>query len=330
MDILIIGGTQFVGRALSEAVLANGHNLTLFHRGKTNSDLFPEAEHILGDRDGDLEKLGDQKWDTVIDTCGYVPRLVKDAAEYLADKVEQYVFISTISVFAESAQHHRDENAELAQFPESVDPNAEEITGETYGPLKVACEQIAEEIMPKRVLTIRPGLIVGPHDHTGRFTYWPVRVRDGGDILAPGTSDLPTQMIDVRDLAEWTVRMVEAKQMGIYNATGPATTLTVGEMLQTCHEVSGSDGNFVWVEDQFLMENEVAPTRDLPQWVPAEMSSIFTISVQKAVDAGLTFRPLADTVRDTLAWVDGDESRLKTTGLTPEREQELLAAYRAQ
>lgn len=328
MDILIIGGTQFVGRALAQAVLANGHSLTLFHRGKTNNALFPEAEHILGDRAGELHHLGERRWDAVIDTCGYVPRLVKSAADYLADRAAQYVFISTISVFAQSDQANRDETAALAPFPDGIAPTTETITGETYGPLKVLCEQVAEATLPGRVLTLRPGLIVGPHDHTGRFTYWPVRVRRGGDVLAPGTPDAPTQLIDVRDLAQWTLRLIESRQMGIYNATGPAQTLTMGAMLETCKAVTDSDANFVWVDDAFLMAHEVAPTRDLPQWVPAEMNSIFTINVQKAVEAGLTFRPLADTVRDTLAWVDADASRLQTTGLSPERESALLSAFR--
>ncbi|MCA9912355.1 MAG: SDR family oxidoreductase, partial [Anaerolineae bacterium] len=265
MKLLILGGTQFVGRAIAEAALANGHSLTLFHRGKTNPDLFPQAEHILADRDDNIAALGDRTWDAVIDVSGYIPRHVKDAAQYLADRVQRYVFISTISVYEDSEEIGRDEDAALIELQ---DKTTEEVTGETYGGLKVLCEREAENAMPGRVLTIRPGLIVGPHDHTNRFTYWPVRIREGGRMLAPGDGNTPTQFIDVRDLAAWIMRMVEQKATGIYNATGPDYRLTFAKLFETCREVSGADVELVWVDDASLLENGVQPFADLPFWIP--------------------------------------------------------------
>ncbi len=325
MNLLILGGTQFVGRAIVEAALANGHNITLLHRGRTNPDLFPQAEHILADRDDNIAALGDRTWDAVIDVSGYIPRHVKDAAEYLADRVKRYVFISTISVYAESEETGRDENAELIDLE---DKTTEQVTGETYGGLKVLCEQAAEAAMPGRVLTIRPGLIVGPHDHTNRFTYWPVRIREGGKVLAPGDGSTPTQFIDARDLAAWIIRLVEQESTGIYNATGPDYRLTFAQLFGTCREVSGADVELVWVDDASLLENGVQPFSDLPFWIPQPQAEAFmSISVQKAIDAGLTFRPLADTIRDTLDYVDqfaAGELPGRPAGMSREREAEIL------
>lgn len=332
MNILIIGGTQFVGRALTEAALANGHQVTLFNRGKTNPDAFPEVERITGDRDGGLSALGERTWDVAVDTCGYVPRVVKASADYLADKVQRYVFISTISVYKDTGEANRDEDAALATFADvdGHDETTEEINGLTYGPLKVLCEQAAEAALPGRVLTVRPGLIVGPHDPTNRFTYWPIRIRRGGEVLAPGQPDYPTQFIDVRDLGEWTLHMIEQSATGIYNATGPDKRLTLGEVMQACKAVSGSDARLTWVDDALLAEHEVRPFMEMPLYVPGDAVEAFmTINVQKAIGAGLRFRSLEQTVRDTLAWVDtlaGDPPG--AGGLTPEREAEVLAAHR--
>ena len=330
MKILIIGGTQFVGRHLAEVALARGHELTLFHRGRTGAGLFPEAEHLTGDRDGDgLSVLKGRTWDAVIDTCGYIPRSVEQSATLLADAVPRYVFISTISVYADFSTAGLDEQSPLGTLP---DPSAEEVTGATYGPLKVLCEQAAEAALPGRTLIIRPGFIVGPYDPTDRFTYWPRRVARGGDVLAPGDFAQPVQMIDGRDLAEWTLHMMEQSATGIYNATGPNAPLTLGEILDTCRTVSGSDARFHWVSDTFLQDHDAASSSGLPFYVPAAsgMSGIMAASIAKALAHGLTFRPLAETVRDTLAW---DQTRpadvaLKV-GLPPERERALLAKYNA-
>ena len=334
MKILILGGTKFLGRALVDAALERGHEVTLFNRGQTNPDLYPEVKRIQGDRDGGLDALDGGSWDAVIDTCGYVPRLVKNSAEKLADKLKHYTFISTISVYSVVGDENRDESTEVLTIE---DETTEEITGETYGPLKVLSEQAAEEAMPGRVLVIRPGLIVGPHDPTNRFTYWVTRVAEGGDVLAPDNPERPVQIIDVRDLAEWNIRMVEQNQTGIYNSTGPGTRLTIGDMLATIKDTTGSNANFIWVGEEILKENEVTPFTELPLWLPSEAGNgMMTINVQKALDAGMTIRPLAETVRATLDWhksLDGEMPEpiglAGIAGMQPEREAKLLKEWQA-
>lgn len=331
MKILIVGGTQFVGRHLAEAALARGHELTLFNRGRTSAGLFPNAEHLVGDRDGDgLNILKGRTWDAVIDTCGYVPRVVKQSAELLAETVFRYVFISTISVYADFKTPGQDETAPLGVLQ---DAQTEEVTGETYGPLKVECERAVEEAFPGRALTIRPGFIVGPYDPTDRFTYWPRRVAASGDVLAPGAPGQLLQVIDARDLAEWTFSLVEREETGVYNATGPDHSLTLGTVLEICRTVSGSHARLRWVPDAFLKENDADSTLLLPFYIPAssDMAGLMTASITKAVAQGLTFRPLAKTVQDTLAW---DKTRpadvpLKV-GLSSEQERELLTKFGAQ
>lgn len=329
MDILIIGGTRFVGRALTEIGLARGHNITLFHRGQSNPDIFPEVERILGDRDTDLANLGERQWDVVIDTCGYIPRHVRASAEYLKDKVKRYVFISTISVYAETTEVGLDENAELATLE---DETTEEITGGTYGGLKVLCEQAAEEIMPGRVIQIRPGLIVGPHDTTNRFTYWPIRIRKGGDTLVPGDGSMPCQFVDVRDLAEFTIKCIEDDSVGIFSVTGPDNPLTLQQVIETAKSVTDSDANFIYVDEAWLQEKEVGPWMEMPLWIPDDSGkAMMQVSIQRALNAGLTIRPLEETIRDTLAWYDdikGDEKEWPA-GMKPEKEAELLAEYQA-
>ncbi len=332
MKLLILGGTVFVGRHLVEAALAAGHEVTLFNRGQHNADLFPTVEKLRGDRaagsDG-LAALRNRRWDAAIDTAGYVPRVVRASAELLAGNVDHYTFISTISVYADFSQLGLDEGAAVGTIE---DETTEEVTGDTYGPLKALCEQAAEEAMPGRVLTVRPGLIVGPHDPTDRFTYWPHRVAQGGDVLAPDPPGSQVQFIDARDLAAWTLRMVEAGHSGVYNATGPDYTLTMGEVLGACKSVSGRDAHFVWAGESFLLEEGVEPWMGLPLWIPEQdgsMRGLDAVDCRKAIGAGLTFRPLADTVRDTLAW---DETRPpdaeRGAGLRPEREAELLQRWR--
>lgn len=328
MQILIIGGTVFLGRHLVEAALARGHTVTLFNRGQHNPELFPTVEKLRGNRDGDLGVLAGRHWDAVIDTCGYIPRAVKDSATQLADQVDHYTFISTISVYPDYAQAGIDETAAVGTL---TDPTVEEVTGETYGPLKALCEAAAEAAMPGRVLTIRPGLIVGPHDPTDRFTYWPVRVDKGGTVLAPGEPTQQVQVIDVRDLAEWTIRQVEAKQTGIYNATGPAQPLTMQQLLAECKAVAANQAAFTWVSEAFLLEQQVGAFVEVPLWVPAEMAGLEQINCQKAINAGLTFRPLATTIRDTLAWdKTRDAAHQWRAGLAPDREVALLEAWQKQ
>ncbi len=331
MDLLIIGGTVFLGRSLVEAAQARGHTITLFNRGQHSPELFPDVEKLRGDRDGDLSALHGRRWDAVIDTCGYVPRIVRASAEALADAVEHYTFVSSISVYASFGTIGIDEQEPVGTL---ADTTVEQIDGETYGPLKALCEQAAEQAMPGRVLTVRPGLIVGPHDPTDRFTYWPQRVAQGGAVLAPNRPEHGTQIIDVRDLAEWMIQMVEARHTGIYNATGPEYRLTMGQLLDTCRDVSGSDARVSWVSERFLLDAGVQPWSELPLWVPAEDPSnagFDAIDCGKAIGAGLRFRPLADTIRDTLAWVSTRPAdHVWRAGITREREAELLAAWQAQ
>lgn len=326
MKLLILGGTIFLGRALVEAAQARGHEVTLFNRGQHNADLFPEVEKLRGNRDGDLEALKGRQWDAAIDTCGYIPRAVRDSAQLLADSVGHYTFHSSISAFADFKQPGMKEDAPLGTIE---DETTEQVTGETYGPLKVLCEKAAEQAMPGRTLNIRPGLIVGPHDPSDRFTYWPCRVAKGGEVLAPDQPDILIQMIDVRDLAEWNIRMIEANKTGVYNATGPEYPLTMGRMLDECKTVSGSDAQFIWADEAFLLESEVAPWMELPLWVPASEGEGFSaIDCTKAIKDGLTFRPLTDIVRDTLEWAQTlPADRKWRAGLTPEKEQAVLEKW---
>ncbi len=329
--LLILGGTKFLGPQLVEAARAAGYTITLFNRGKTNPQLFPDLEKLRGDRDGDLKALQGRSWDAVIDTSGYVPRQVRDSATLLKDAVRQYVFISTISVYADNSKPGMDETAPVGKI---ADESVEKVDGETYGPLKALCEQAAEKAMPGRVTTIRPGLIVGPNDPTDRFTYWPVRVDRGGEVLAPGSPDDPVQVIDVRDLAEWTIRMVEGAHTGLYNATGPKETLTIGGLLRACKEASGSEATFTWVDASFLEAQKVEPWSDMPVWVPptGEMEGFSRVNCARAIEKGLTFRPALLTAKDTLAWWKAQPKERQGSpkaGLKPEREAEVLAAWRA-
>lgn len=325
MRLLIIGGTRFVGRHIVEAALAHGHQVTLFHRGQTNTDLFPQVEHLLGNRDGDLAPLRDRAWEAVIDTCGYVPRIVRQSAELLASAVAHYTFISSISVYAEDAPAGMDEDAPVATI---ADETREDITNESYGALKVLCEQVVQQVYADRALIIRPGLIVGPHDHTDRFTYWPYRIAQGGEVLAPGNPDQAVQFIDARDLGEWIIRAVEAKLTGTFNATGPDYRLSMRHFLETCAAVAQSAARLTWVAEEFLLKAKVEPWSDLPLWVEAKDAKFDTVNNDRAIKAGLTYRPLTVTLKDTLAWATTRPIEHSwRAGLTPEREREVLAAW---
>lgn len=328
MKILIIGGTIFLGRHLVDAARARGHEVTLFNRGQHNPDLFPKVEKLRGDRDGGLGVLKGRQWDAVIDTCGSFPRVVRASAELLAGAVGHYTFISSMSVYADLSAPGSDEGSPIGTIPDDTE---EVVTGETFGPFKARCEQAVEAAMPGRSLNVRPGLIVGPHDPSNRFTYWPHRVAEGGDVLAPGRPAQPVQFIvDVRDLAEWIVRMAETGTTGVFNAKGPDYPLTMGELLETCKAVSGSDARFVWVEEAFLAAQGIGAWMELPLWLPAGMSAINTAKSDKADAAGLTFRPIVETVRDTLAWdatLPPDAER--RAGLARARERAVLDAWKA-
>ncbi len=331
LKLLILGGTAFLGPATVEAALARGHELTLFNRGKTNPHLFPDLEKLQGDRDGDLVALEGRTWDAVVDTSGYVPRVVDMSAKLLANAVQQYVFISTISVYRDYQLVGMDETVPVGTLE---DETTEEITGETYGPLKALCEQAAERNLPGRTTVIRPGLIVGPRDRTDRFTYWPVRVDRGGEVLAPGTGVDFIQFIDVRDLGEWIVHCIEHKVTGVFNADSRPGTLTMGDLLTECLNVTGSDATLVWVAAHFLEEQGVQAWSDMPVWVPAEgeNAGFGQVSTARAQAQGLRYRPLAATISDTLAWFKAEPEERRTqlrAGISPEREAEVLAAWHA-
>jgi len=332
MRILILGGTRFLGRHLAAAALAAGHEITLFNRGQSGPGLFPEVEQLRGDRDGDLAALEGRRWDAVVDTSGYVPRIVRASAQLLADKTDHYTFISSISVYRDFAESGIDETYPVATLE---DEGVEEVNGETYGALKALCEREVHRAFPGRALIIRPGLIVGPHDSTDRFTYWPHRVAQGGEVLAPNGPDLASQVIDVRDLAEWNVRLIESQvpsRAGFYNATGPTSTLGLGQVLDACKLASGSDATITWVSEDFLTEHDVKYWQDLPAVVPerdSKLGGMPRIDISKAVQAGLTFRPIEQMVQDTLGW---HRTRPPTVplkaGLTREREAGLLTLWR--
>jgi 2'-hydroxyisoflavone reductase len=314
VKLLLLGGPKFVGLALIEASLARGHEVTTFNRGQTNPGAFPEVEELHGDRHGDLEALQGRSWDAVLDTSAYVPQVVRSAAGLLADSVERYMLVSSISVYADYSRP-TPEDAPLEVLAEGH-PDDELLPDyANYGPLKVLCEQAVEERFPGRALIVRPGLIVGPNDPTDRFTYWPRRVELGRPLLAPAPANGSVQLVDVRDLAEWIVRMVEDGEIGALNATSPDGMHSWESMLAACGAT-----DVLWVDEAFLLERGVEPWRDLPLWIPAgdpEMAYFHRTDVSKAVAAGLTFRSLEETARDVPEW-NG------TAGISPARETELL------
>ncbi len=341
MNILILGGTGFTGPHQVRYAVSRGHKVTVFNRGKTHKSELPDGvEQLVGDRNGQLDALKNRKWDVCIDNPTMLPAWVRDAAQILKGNVDRYVFISTISVYGEAMKPGSDEDAPLAKY-EGADPYKE--TRDTvmasgfklYGPLKALSEKETEKWFPNQSLIIRPGLIVGPGDETDRFTYWPVRIDRGGEVLAPGAPSDPVQIIDARDLAEWTIRMVENRETGTYNATGPAKELGVGAMLDGIKTALNAKANFTWAPADFLEQQKVSPWSDMPVWVPprGEMGGLARTSIKRALGKGLTFRPLADTTRDTLAWFKSlpaeRQSKLRA-GVTPEREAEVLAAWHKQ
>jgi 2'-hydroxyisoflavone reductase len=331
MRLLILGGTRFVGRHLAAAALARGHALTLVHRGQTHPGLFPEAEHLLGDRGGDLSFLSGRRWDAVVDVNGYVPRQVRASAARLAGTVERYVFVSTISAYADLSAPGTTEEAPLEQPPAGSEAT-EEVTGATYGWLKALCEREATAVFPEQSLIVRPGLLVGPEDHTGRFAYWPWRFARGGEVLAPAAPGSAVQLLDARDLGEWIVRQVERGSTGVYNAAGPESPLTLGGILATAHAIAGPGAEITWVAPDFLLARGVSPWSELPLWLPGE-TGFNRVDNRRARAAGLTFRPLAETVHDTLRWLQSLRGALPVSAdrspqLTPEREAELLREWR--
>ena len=344
MKLLVLGGTKFLGRAVVDAARARGHTLTLFNRGLEDPSAYPDLERIQGDRttpEG-RARLAGRTWDAAIDTAAYLPRDVRSIAS--AVDVAHYTFVSSISALASHAIVGQDETAPVARLTAAQQTEVESLSlegpipartlGEFYGPLKAQCEEVALAAFPGAALIVRPGLIVGPYDVSDRFTYWPARFLKGGDVLAPGRPERRVMFIDVRDLAEWMVRMIEARARGTYLATGPAERLEFGAVLDACARVAAERGENparrVWVDDAFLVAQGVGPWMELPLWIPATdeaLKGFMTEKIDKALAAGLTFRPLEDTIRATLDW---DRTRPKdaprAAGLAPDRERELLVS----
>ena len=328
--LLILGGTGFLGPATVEAALARGHQVTLFNRGRTRPGLFPNLETLIGDRDPQkgegLNALRNRKWDAVVDNSGHFPRMVAASAKLLAPNAAQYIFVSSISAYADNSIEGQDETANLAT---TSDPMVEWVTGQTFGPLKVLCERAAAAVFGGRTTIVRPGYIVGPDDPSGRFTYWPVRMARGGDVLAPGAPSDPVQIIDVHDLGEWLVILIEQETMGTYNAVGPTDRLAWGDLLEACRTAAGGEASLVWVPGERIR----CEAEDVfPIWAPylGETRGFHTWSNARAVNAGLKFRPYADTVADTLRWYRGqpEGGRTKLAGPAESQEAELLANWR--
>jgi 2'-hydroxyisoflavone reductase len=344
MKLLILGGSRFLGRHLVASALARNHEITLFNRGQHAAEQSTDVETIQGDRNHDLAKLKGRRWDAVIDTCGFFPRSVATSALLLADLVDVYAFISSVSVYADVSACGVDERGTLKELTteqldradkieSSVDFSAAAL-GDLYGGLKAMCEQAAEKVMPERVLNVRSGLIVGPYDYTDRFTYWVARVAEGGEVLAPGAPDRAVQFIDARDLANWTIRMIERKGTGVYNVTSKPNTWRMQDMLEEAQAVSDSDTTFTWVDEKFLLEENVAAWSEMPFWLPEEaaphLKGFMFVNSDKAVGDNLTFRLLSETIRDTLTWHRAHQANAKLkAGIDRDKERELLQRFHA-
>lgn len=340
LRILFIGGTGFIGPHMVRRALIRGHTVTLFNRGRTNTHLFPEVEKLVGDRDGGLAPLEGREWDAVIDTSGYVPRVVRDSAELLQDAVHRYLFVSTGDAYADFEKVGIDEDYRLdtIEDPTSEDPSR------YYGPLKVLCEQAVMETYPGRSTVLRPGWIIGAGDYNSISSYWPMRVHHGGEVLAPGQPDYPIQIIDPHDLAAFVIRILEEDINGIFNTVGPGSPMTTAEFLYGIKAVTTSDARFTWVPDDFLVEMNVGAMTDMPIWFPPRddyptpapfepgAKGFHQMSAARAVAAGLTYRPLAETARDIIDEYLGRgidwASTPRRFGLSLEREAEVLDAWR--
>lgn len=325
LSVLVIGGTQFIGKHFVVKALERGHEVTLFNRGSKPAPA-GVAEQIVGDRNTDLAKLEGRTWDVVVDTSAYVPRQVREAAELLVAGVGRYLFISTISVYADQDTAGLNEDSGLLRLE---DPATEVVDGTTYGGLKVLCEEALAGVYPASSrLVVRPGIVVGPDDPTDRFTYWPVRVARGGEVLAPSGPELALQWIDARDLADFMVGAIERGVAGTYNAVCEAGRFTMGELLNVAKRVSGADASFTWVSDEFLFGQGVRPFADLPFWLPGAEGNLFKVDGSRAHGQGLRDRPLEETVRDTLQWqAERGDPALKV-GMSADREAELLREWR--
>ncbi len=332
--ILVLGGTGYIGPHLVSYALARGHQVTLFNRGRTKPGLFPAAEQLLGDRnvpDGHAALQG-RTWDVVFDLPTTTPQWIVNAAAVLKGRVSQYVFVSSTGAYKDYTRSFPDETHPVMDPAPISGPDA---AGASYGAKKARCEQLVQEAFGGGATIVRPGLIVGPGDLTDRFTYWPVRIEKGGEILAPGTLDDPAQWIDVRDLTEWMVRLGESGTGGVFNAVGPRTVCGIGELLYGIKACFANDARFTWVPQPFLSANKIRSWAEMPVWSFTGHTTVAfcTSVIERALAAGLTFRPLATTVRDAMTWYHArpaaEQEKLRA-GISPEREQEILALWKAQ
>ena len=316
----MLGGTKFLGRATVEAALARGHEVTLFNRGRTNPDLFPEAEKLHGDREHDLSALEGREWDAVVDPSGYVPSIVRSSAEQLAGSTGFYLFVSSVSVYSDRSKSPAEGDAlkQLGDMP--ADRLLEDYSN--YGALKALSEEAVAAAFPGTHANVRPGLIVGPYDPTGRFTYWPHRVARGGDVAAPAPPDERVQFVDIRDLADWMVGLCERRENGSFNAVGEGVSWA--DLLEACREVSHSDARFVWIDGRFLLDQDIEQWMGLPMWIEDDSDKgLHRVDVSRALQAGLTFRQLEQTIEATLELAEPTDA----AGLSPEREAQLLEAW---
>ena len=328
MDLLVLGGTVFVGRAIVDTALARGHRVTVFHRGQHGEDAHPGVEHVHGDRREDLALLDGRRWDAVVDTCGFDGPTVGAAARRLSAAVRHYGFVSSVSVYQDWPAVAVDETGRVKESDNEEDQ---------YGAGKVAAERAAEAAMPGRVLVSRPGLIAGPYENIGRLPYWLRRVAASGEVLAPGRPEDPRQWIDARDLAEFHVRCAEEGVTGVFNTVGPPGQFTMGELLETCRAVTGSDATFTWVDGETITKAGIAPWTELPIWLwdaAEDVGECWNVDVSKARRAGLAARPLRETVADTWAWVQagadlgGYRSQYAVPAYDADKEKAALAAAR--
>ncbi|MCZ6915424.1 MAG: NAD-dependent epimerase/dehydratase family protein [Gemmatimonadetes bacterium] len=337
LRVLVLGGTGFIGPHLVRNLLQRGHTVTIFNRGRTNTHLFPQVERLIGDRNDDLASLRGHSWDAVIDNSATNPKWVRDSAQLLKDATPRYLFTSTRSVYNDFTQVGLTE-----ETAPTFDPDSSAIDrGERlpYGPSKVLCERETWRAFPNGTLIVRPGLIIGPGDQSDRFTYWPVRIDAGGEVLAPGDPTDPVMFIDVRDLAEWYVHLLEQERTGVYNALGPEAPLSFAEMLYGCRAATSANMSFTWVETDFLLEREIRPYSHMPCWIPprGDRAGFQRFDLSKSLAGGITYRPLAVTARDTLAFHKTRPSEVRNrllagesrAGISREREAALLAEWHA-
>jgi 2'-hydroxyisoflavone reductase len=332
LRILVLGGTSFIGPHQVQYALNRGHEITLFNRGRTNTDLFPGVERLTGDRNGDLDALAGRTWDVCIDNSASNIRWVELSTAALRDSVDRYFYVSSRSAYADTGAipmtaDHPTFTYESAGVSRDADRDRL-----PYGLQKALCERQTQDVFGARACIFRPGLIIGPRDRTDRFTYWPVRIHRGGEVLSPGDGSDPIQIIDARDFSEWMIRMAEDGHTGVYNAVGPAIPRPMDELLYGIRAVTTAETTFTWVDTDFLIERDVRPYREMPVWMPPlpgrEGYARFDLTPE--IERGLTFRSLAVTTQDTLEYHfsrPAEEQWPLRAGLTPEREVEVLAEW---